>query len=296
MEKPETNVLPTKLVKAARAVTAVGSDVFLYGGYPKLQLEEASKAARRKWILACKFDQALRNYFPNLSTPHEFVRIVGNADAALAESAWLEAIWLWPDRVEQQDAANRIWLLGEDGTADEGAVRARVKIAQLQGDFRRLQKTKPRGRFRKKVQALERQLNNPSLRQCAGLDGPHLHSELWIRYVALKARDEAQTPKTNWRRKAREALARLVPKASGRELGYNPLGVAMVYIECYRWVRKERTKRDRAFQRMGRPSAHDEACGMASQALNAIGYRNAPSPRQIRRLVESQNLRSLRRN
>lgn len=128
--------LPQELLDAVRTMTDIGSEVFIFGGFPKNNLKDSLIEARRKWILACKFDQALRLWNPNplFSThrlnpnrsPLDIVRVVGGvADPRAAEEAWLEAVWLWPDEMAQERAAYD--LGGFDG---RGAMSKNVRDAR----------------------------------------------------------------------------------------------------------------------------------------------------------------------
>jgi hypothetical protein len=322
---PPKEEWPRELLDAARAITQIDSEIFVFGGFPKVDGFKALSEARWRWILACQFDHALRAWEPTLYTaeraergrggrrvpagspsPHELIKtIYGVADAKEAESAWLDGVWLWPDEVSQESAADQIWLLDEDGGANLTARSAREKRAGLQGEMlkiaiKRRTKTGEFVPFRKlrnpsqlrKRSRLRNAINEPQLLRQARLGLPHLNPELWVRYVFLSARQDSAPGEHSAREWASKQLGRMIPRSRSKTVQYDALGVCLVFAATYRWIKRTRelegkSPKTKILLDVNGMSASDAACEITPQLLRSINYVNSPSPRTIRRIIES---------
>jgi hypothetical protein len=113
-KSPPKDKLPAELLAATTVVSGVDSDIFIFGGFPRVDFDTALAEARRRWELALKFDSALRWWSPGCpETPCELVKAHGVNDPEAAEEAWLEAVWLWPDDIDQENAAEKFWSMHE---------------------------------------------------------------------------------------------------------------------------------------------------------------------------------------
>lgn len=283
---PPEAKLPHELLDAAREITRIGSDIFVFGGFPKVDIRQALIEARRRWVHACKFDLALRMWAPTLApTPRHLAKaLYGAADPQAAESTWFDAVFLWPDQDSQESAASRIWALDEDGNANEEAHNARIDIAKSQGELRAANK-KHRWKEAGRIKAA---LDDPAVRVRAREDLHHLHPELWIRYVVLHAHNIRKlNSKGTWRQDARDELVKIIPKASGLE--YDALGTCCVFAASYRWIKSHRkiSPNCEMLRDVAGMSVSEAACEVTVRLFRAIKYLNAPSSRTIRRIIKS---------
>jgi hypothetical protein len=156
MKNGENEFRPKKILAVAHTVMDAGGDIFAFGRFPKRQLKDAFKEARRRWGLAYRFDDAIRahlgtwrvwrNGIRQGTSPPEFTKFLDSildsaGTAQEAESSWLDAVRLWPDPVCQENAFDRLWTLDENAGAEIGAMdgsvfEARLELAQLQGQLR----------------------------------------------------------------------------------------------------------------------------------------------------------------
>ncbi len=286
--------LPDEIVAATGAFTGAESDLFTFGRFPEVSFENALGNARRRWDLALKFDQALRSFtvehFENdgkilwppavKSSLHDLAKDLGIQDPEEAQTAWLHAIWLWPDRESQESAAYRISALDVNGDADEIVAEARLKL--------RIKSTggwTPTRRSQVNV-ALKNQavhsVKNVELFRMARVRTEYLHPELWSRYVVLLAK--SNTRSRRWREMARDQLGKVVPE---RSLGHEALerigNVALVFRACFFWV--ELHKKSPILENLSGFSSVDRACELTAKALRER-HPPALSARTIRRVVE----------
>lgn len=297
--------VPTELTQFAESILSdIGlSNIFLFGGFPRASTEDAPRNALQKWILACRFDWCLRLWHPAVQETLEQITEGHHVkDHRAAESAWLECVWLWPDAESQENAADELWAMDSaTGAPSEKAIREKIKIREAQGRMQRAQ-MKSRWDAKKKEWVWTRRLRinvalrkraqaalrNRRLRQRAALDGDRCHPELWLRYVACSAKSRATSGRKNWRVWARDELAKAVPAASGHELDFDKIACALVFAKCYGWAdhNKEIAKRlcPDSF------SLSEKASELTFGALKSAQYKNTPSPRSIRRIIERANL------
>ena len=156
--------LPTELLAAAKAISGIESEILAFGEFPKEDFDTALQEARRRWALALKFDRALFLWFPGSpKSPRDIVKSYGVSSPQLAEDAWLEAIWLWPDVEDQELVAEKFWSMNEN-------------VESVQTRIRRLQRlvflaTKGRA---KRMRRLRVALDDPELRTKAAVNLQHL--------------------------------------------------------------------------------------------------------------------------
>jgi hypothetical protein len=303
--------LPDEIEAAAAAITATDSDLFAFGRFPEVVFEDALANARRRWDLALEFDQALRSFTVEYFQDHKILwpPTVKNPLASIvqnlkeAESAWLDAVWLWPDTVSQEDAADRLWPLNKKGAMIESAQKARFERAEIQQKFldrgvpreiirdlrvgppQRIGRQKALRRFAKLMRRRSKIVNAPNLLRRAGIGQPHLHPELWIRYVVLLAKSKARS--RGWREMAREELGKVIPEPS---LGHEALerigNVALVFKACFFWVKLN--KKSPILRNLSEFSALGRASELASKALQET-HHPALSTHTIQRIIQSSS-------
>lgn len=287
---PPKDTLPDDLLAAVRAITMVDVELLVFGGFPKVDTREALIEARRRWVLACKFDLALSIWAPTLDpTPRYLAKaLYGATDPQAAEAAWFDAVFLWPDQNSQEYAASQIWALDDDGAANEKVHNARVRRIKLQGELRAANK-KHRSKEAAKIKAA---LADPKMLIRARESLHHLHPELWIRYVVLCAHEKRRlNTKGPWRRNARAELGQIVPMAPS--LQYDAFGICTIFHACYLWIKRHRTISSnpvpisKLLRDVTGMSVSEAACEVTGRLLNAIDYPNRPSSRTIRRIIKS---------
>jgi hypothetical protein len=280
--------LPAELLAAATVISGVDEEIFIFGGFPKTEFDSALLEARRRWMLALKFDRALWLWSPGAEhTPREIARTTyGVADPESAEQAWLDAVWLWPDIEDQETVAEKFWSM------HESVATAQARVARLRADaFIARQKKQI-----KAARKIEAKLANPKLRRRAAVNLQHLNPELWIRWTILGARIAKNTNRRHgWRENARVELGRIVPPTIGRQLDYDSLLVLLVFAECYRWIEKNKKDHGRviSYLREAAPARAGRAYILTSVVLKESGYPRCPGPKQIGKIVKSLKYLSL---
>jgi hypothetical protein len=270
-----------ELIPAARSIVPADSEIFFLGGFPKTDFDTALQEARRRWALALKFDRALFLWSPGLSrSPREIAKDYGVSDPDSAESAWLEAIWLWPDVEDQELVAEKFWSMNETVEPAQTRVRRLERLVFL---------ATKKGRV-ERARKLKAALDDPELRAKAAVNLQHLSPELWIRWTILSARFAKNTnTRAGWRANARMELGRIVPPTIGAQLDYDSLLVLSVFAQCIRWI--DRHKKN--IVSIGRRQLHkalsrsERAYILTALVLKASGYPRRPGPKQIRKIVKS---------
>lgn len=288
--------LPTELLDAARTMANLDSELFIFGGFPQNGIQKALAEARRKWILACKFDRALSLWHPNSLfsahranksiPPREIARAYGlsEQEAEEAENTWLESVWIWPDATSQENAANMIWALDENGVMIEGVLRARIKIRNIRGayhhDHHRRRSSKS------ELRDIHNRLNNPALVRRARLNLPRLHPEQWIRYVALAHREKHErTFVKRWREKTRNELGRLIPNSAGKKSDYDAVRINAIAEICNGWARRSKKNGKDAREITKTASVWESVPVLTHRVLEELKYGPLPSVTQIRRII-----------
>jgi hypothetical protein len=321
------NVAP-EVLKAAGAVSAAGSDAFLYGGYPKTaQLiviksktlrYPALEKARAKWLLALQFDHAMEWLPLSPQYDAQLTHVLGgDAMRRQAENAWIDAVRLWPDRTTLESRAYFFASLKADGTADDSIINAELRIAELQAVIReKMEESRKHsdsveesmkmtinGLKTPAIKRLTAQLKNLQQRS----EPDTLHPERWIAHVRRLQRYRPMKPQA-----ARVLLGKIIPSQLGATKESNAFAIGVVYVTSYRWL-KEFPRKRRELEKCGilkKPmserkkfgtpelelpsvSISDAACILTSHAMNYAFVKHFPnafriSYRQVQRIVGSQ--------